>query len=87
MARRGQNEGSIYKRKDGRWAAVVNLGTEFFNTHKICQGTFQAALDQFGAQRLTELTTLMGYYALLAINANTFEIDLPEARTEAVLPI
>ena len=26
MARRGQNEGSIYKRKDGRWAAVVNLG-------------------------------------------------------------
>ena len=26
MARRGNNEGSIYKRADGRWAAVVNLG-------------------------------------------------------------
>ncbi len=26
MAKRGQNEGSIYKRKDGRWAAVVSLG-------------------------------------------------------------
>lgn len=26
MARRGSNEGSIYKRADGRWAAVVNLG-------------------------------------------------------------
>lgn len=26
MAKRGQNEGSIYKRKDGRWAAVANLG-------------------------------------------------------------
>jgi hypothetical protein len=26
MAKRGQNEGSIYKRKDGRWTAVVNLG-------------------------------------------------------------
>ena len=26
MARRGQNEGSIFERKDGRWAAQVNLG-------------------------------------------------------------
>lgn len=26
MKRRGQNEGSIYRRKDGRWLAVVNLG-------------------------------------------------------------
>lgn len=26
MARRGSNDGSIYKRADGRWAAVVNLG-------------------------------------------------------------
>jgi len=24
--RRGQNEGSIYKRKDGRWTACLNLG-------------------------------------------------------------
>jgi len=24
--KRGQNEGSIYKRKDGRWASVLNLG-------------------------------------------------------------
>lgn len=26
MAKRGQNEGSIFQRKDGRWVAVVNLG-------------------------------------------------------------
>jgi integrase len=26
MAKRGQNEGSIYKRTDGRWAAAINLG-------------------------------------------------------------
>jgi len=68
-------------------AAVVHYGTEFFTTHKVSQATFQAALDQFGAQGLTELTTLMGYYALLAFNANAFEIDLPAQRTEPVLPI
>jgi len=68
-------------------AAVVHYGMEFFETHKVSPATFQAALDQFGAQGLTELTTLMGYYALLAFNANAFEIDLPEARTEALLPV
>ena len=26
MAKRGQNEGSIYRRNDGRWVAVLNLG-------------------------------------------------------------
>jgi len=26
MNKRGQNEGSIYKRDDGRWVAVLNLG-------------------------------------------------------------
>jgi integrase len=26
MAKRGQNEGSIYRRKDGRWIAALNLG-------------------------------------------------------------
>ena len=26
MSKRGQNEGSIYKREDGRWTAVLNLG-------------------------------------------------------------
>ena len=25
-SKRGQNEGSIYKRKDGRWTSVLNLG-------------------------------------------------------------
>jgi 4-carboxymuconolactone decarboxylase len=67
--------------------AVVDLGTEFFHTHKISDATFQAVLQQFGPLGLTELCTLMGYYALLAFNANTFMIDLPDERTEAVLPI
>jgi len=26
MSKRGQNEGSIFKRQDGRWVAVLNLG-------------------------------------------------------------
>ena len=68
-------------------AAVVNYGMEFFKTHKVGQATFQAAQDQSGSQGLVELTALIGYYSLLAFSANAFHIDLPQERTEAVLPV
>jgi 4-carboxymuconolactone decarboxylase len=68
-------------------AAVVNYGLELTATNKVSQETFQAALDQLGAQGLTEFTTSMGYFRMLALNANAFTIDLPEQRTEPLLPI
>src|SRR5918999_1608990 len=68
-------------------AAVVNYASEFFQTHKVSQKTFQAALDQFGAQHLTELTTLMGHYAQTAFILNAFEVELPEQCTEPLLPV
>ena len=68
-------------------SAVVNYGREFFRTHKVSDATFQAAVQQFGVHGLTNLTNLMAYYALLAFNANAFQIDLPAERTEATLPV
>ena len=68
-------------------AAVVHYATEFFQTHKVSQPTFQVALDQFGPQHLTELTALMGSYAQTAFFLNAFEVQLPEQRTEPVLPV
>ena len=66
---------------------VVNYVQELFKTHKTSPATFQAALTQLGALGVTELTTLMGYYSLLAFNANAFEIDVPAGGTEPQLPI
>ena len=68
-------------------AAVVNYGMELLKTHTVSEATFQAALDQFGAKGLAEITALMGYYAMLAFVINAFAIDLPEQRTEPLLPI
>ncbi len=65
---------------------VVNYATELFDNHRVSAATFQAAIDQFGALGLTELTTLFGYYTLLAFNANSFDIDVPDS-DEAKLPI
>ncbi|MEE8466380.1 MAG: hypothetical protein V3S68_07880 [Dehalococcoidia bacterium] len=57
---------------------VVDYATELFGTNRVSPGTFKAALDHFGAQLLTELTTMMGYYSMLALNVNAFEVDRPE---------
>ena len=68
-------------------SVVIALGTEFFQTHRISQKTFDAALAQFGPQGLVELTTLMGFYAMLAFNANAVDLGLPEKITEPPLPV
>jgi 4-carboxymuconolactone decarboxylase len=68
-------------------AAIIAFGREFFDTHKVGDKTFQAALEQFGAQHLVELTTLMGHYAQTAFILNAFAVDLPADRNEKVLPV
>jgi 4-carboxymuconolactone decarboxylase len=68
-------------------AVIINYGMEMFKTRRVRQETFQAALDLLGTQGLVELTTLMGFYGLLAFNANAVELDLPQQRTEPPLPV
>ena len=68
-------------------AAVINYGREFFRTRQVSQNAFDAALTQFGVQGLTELTNLMGCYAMLSFNVNAFGVELPQDRTEEPLPV
>ncbi len=68
-------------------AAIINFGREFYQNHKVSQATFDAALKVFSHQHLVELTALMGNYAQTAFFLNAFEVQLPEQRTEPVLPV
>ena len=67
--------------------AILNYCNEFYANHRVSSSTFQAALEQFGAQHLVELTALMGHYSQTAFFLNAFEVDLPSDRTEPVLPV
>ena len=68
-------------------AAVVHYGQEFFRTHRVSPGAFQAALEQFGRQGIVELSLIMGNYSLLALLINAFDTDLPPDRIEPLLPV
>ena len=66
---------------------VVNYGREFYRTHRVSPGVFQEALEVFGTQTLTELTTTMGVYAMLAFSIIAFDVSLPTKRTEPIMPV
>ena len=68
-------------------AAVINLANEFFAGSKVSDKTFQAVHREFGTQAMVELVTLMGYYAMLAFNANTVDLQLAEESDEPLLPV
>jgi len=52
MSKRGQNEGSIYRRKDGRWAGAINLG---YIGGKLKRKTVYGATRKDVQDRLTHL--------------------------------
>ena len=67
--------------------AVIEYGRDLFATRRVGEEKFQAVLRLFGTQGLVELTTLMGYYAMLAFNANAVEMDVHGDGSEAPLPV
>jgi len=52
----------------------------------VSQATFDTALAEFGSRGLVELTNLMGYYLVLALNINAFE-QVPPPSDEPILPV
>ena len=68
-------------------AAVIGYATELFQSRRVSPETFQAVLELLGSQGLVELTTLLGFYTMLAFNANAVELGLPEDMAEPPLPV
>lgn len=46
-------------------AAAIALVTELLAHHGVCDASYAAALDVFGEQGVVELTTLVGYFAMV----------------------
>ncbi len=68
-------------------AAVIDYATELFQFRRVAPATFQAVLEILGSQGLVELTTLLGFYTMLAFNANAVELELPDHLAEPTLPV
>lgn len=70
-----RNERPALKQPDER--LIYAVAKELFNTNRVSNKTYQAALKAFGMQALVELVATIGWYCMVSLTLNAFEIVLP----------
>jgi 4-carboxymuconolactone decarboxylase len=60
---------------------VYEFASELLGSGRVSDKTFAAAIRLLGEPGAVDLTGLLGYYTLLAMTLNVFEVDVPEDAT------
>jgi 4-carboxymuconolactone decarboxylase len=58
--------------------SVYRFCQELLATHRICAATYDSAERALGKVALVELVGLLGYYSLVALTLNAFEVPTPD---------
>jgi 4-carboxymuconolactone decarboxylase len=61
---------------------VYEFSRELNENKKVSDATYTAAVKEFGAQGVVELVGLLGFYTLVAMTLNTFELRPPDGAEE-----
>jgi 4-carboxymuconolactone decarboxylase len=64
-----------------REAVIVDTVRVLYRTRRLTRSEFARAETELGRQGLVELVTLAGYYGLVGLILNTFDVDLPPGGT------
>lgn len=64
--------------KEGKLELVFLISKQLLATHTVSDDLYQRGLDEFNEQGMIELVSLIGYYCLVALTLNTFQIPLDE---------
>jgi 4-carboxymuconolactone decarboxylase len=62
---------------DAQEQAVHDVATTLLATARLPQPLYQRATDALGERAMVELVGLLGYYSLVALTLNAFELGLP----------
>jgi 4-carboxymuconolactone decarboxylase len=65
-----------FKEKDAE--IVYQFSQSLHRDHQISDELYQRAIATLGAQAVVELVGLLGYYTLISMTLNTFEVEVPE---------
>ncbi len=61
--------------------ACYRLAHELHTSRRLSQATYDAACDAFGEVGVAELIALCGFYSLVSMTLNGFDVPLPEGAT------
>ena len=56
---------------------VYDVVTEYFATNRVSDPTFKRAIEALGEQGLVDVVGTVGYYSLVSMTLNVFQMELP----------
>lgn len=59
-------------------ALVYDMATELLQTRRVGEATYRRAVEAFGLPQVVELVATVGYYCMVSLTLNAFEMPLPE---------
>jgi 4-carboxymuconolactone decarboxylase len=68
--------------EDADEALVYGFAREYYATRRIGDATYKAAVARFGEAGIVDLVGIMGYYGLVAMTLNVFDMPLPDGVPE-----
>lgn len=63
--------------RDAREQAVYDVSTRLLATGRVAQPVYDRGVAALGQRGMVELVGILGYYCLVALTLNTFELGLP----------
>ncbi len=63
-------------------ALVYSLASEYYASHRVGAETYAQAVERLDEHGVVELVGVMGYYGLVAMTLNVFEMELPEGEPQ-----
>lgn len=73
-------EAPTLERKDLQ--VCYDVVTEHFRTNRLSDATYARAVETFGLQGLVDIIGTVGYYGMVSMTLNIFEVDVPPGETE-----
>ncbi|MCK9486347.1 MAG: carboxymuconolactone decarboxylase family protein [Dehalococcoidia bacterium] len=64
--------------RDAQEEAVYDLVTEYLARHRVGDETYRQAVDVLGEGGVVDVVGIVGYYTLVSMTLNVFEVGLPE---------
>lgn len=59
---------------------VYDITLELNTTRTLSEATFQRGMEMFGEQQMVELVSGVGFYAMVAMTLNSFQVEVPTGR-------
>ena len=57
---------------------VFDVTTELLDTRSVSDAAYEAALSEFGETGVVELVSLIGFYTMITLSLNAFQVPIPE---------